>query len=199
VAEPSETDQVHDTEPIGDIARLSEPHAVEIVDAVKVDRAVGFLNSAMRESGIQLAVRVSDYVVSEFFGGDVVQLDSRDRTKAVSYNALCRHPDLQIGEATLRRLARVGIQVRQLPDEVAGRLSQRHHRALLTVDDPRRKEELARAAVVEDWSPDKLAGVIAVDHQTAKPRTGRPAAPHVVKAISAVTRAVEGLGPMPFT
>jgi hypothetical protein len=101
----------------------------------------------MHKSGLQLAMEVSDFVAATFLGRDPAQLHSKDPHKLASFRALCQHPALQMGAATLNRLVRIGHQVRRLPPELAESLSPGHHRALLAVDNAQHKQHLARHAV----------------------------------------------------
>lgn len=163
-------------------------------DHAQVDAAVAFLNTALCESGVRLATTVSDFVIAQFFGGDVSQLDSRDSTKSASYNALAERPDLQMGASTLRRLVRVGLQVRQMPQELAAALTQGQHRALLVVEDTAHKVELATTAVAEHWTAEKLSEVIALEHQKERPKAGRPPKPPIVKVVASIGRAISSAG-----
>lgn len=171
-------------------------NALAAAGQAKIDGAVAFLNNALRDSGVQLAVTVSDYVVQTFFGGDPKHLSSHDRTRAVTYGALCARKDLEMGAATLRRLVRIGLQVKELPAELAHELTPGQHRALLVVDSLEHKLELARATVAGQWTAEKLEEVISVERRKpeGEVKAGRPSKARLVKAAAAVTKAALALG-----
>ena len=169
--------------------------ALAPTDQLLLDGAVAYLNGAMRESGVKLATTVSDYVVLAFFGGDATKLSQRGRAKASGYAALCEREDLEMGAATLQRLVRIGLQVKALPPELGTALTPGQHRALLVVAEPEHKVELAKAALAEHWTAERLEEVIAAEKVEGAKRGGRPAVPAVIKAISALRKAVAAFGP----
>jgi hypothetical protein len=161
-----------------------------VIDPALLDSALRFLQRAVHTSGLQLATQVSAYVIDTFFGGDPAGISSKNPHKTASFAALCAHPDLPMGQATLYGLVRIGQQVRHLPPDLAEHLSLSHHRALLTVDNAAHKQHVARLAVQHAWSVAELRSVLAAEKPNeGKPR-GRPALSPVVKWHSAVQRAV---------
>ncbi|MBM4345747.1 MAG: hypothetical protein FJ100_20425 [Deltaproteobacteria bacterium] len=173
--------------------------ALSPADEQKVADAVAFINRAAAEQGVRLAQTVSDYVVATFFNGDPSGLSSHDRTKTASYYRLARHPNLAMSYASLRRLVLVGLQAKVLPAAVADRLSPTQHRALLAVDDPARKAELAQAALDQGWTAEQLEKAVTEQAQAAPrpvdaPKVGRPPKAEVLKAADGVTKAVARLG-----
>lgn len=159
-------------------------------DIALLDGAVLWLNRAIQASGIQLAVRVSDYVLDTFFAGDIAALSSKDPLKTSSFRALCEREDLQMGASTLHRLVRIGVQARHLPADLAESLSLGHHRALLTVDNAAHKQHMAREAVRHGWSAEKLAATLAAEHPQPPQRPGRPKKPELLKWLGTVRREV---------
>ena len=153
--------------------------------------AVAWLNQAVRNSGVQLAVQVSDYVLSTFFGGDFEAFLDPSRLKSQSFRALCRRDDLELGETTLFRLVRVGHQVGRLPNDVAEALSLSHHRTLLLVTDGRHRNALARQAAQEGWSVEKLAEAVKQKQPPDPNRRGRKPLPPGLKQFAAVARGAE--------
>ena len=95
------------------------PLPLATADLALVEGAVAWLNRTVQASGVQLAVEVSGYILATFFGGDFAAFADHDRTKPVSFRALLRHQQLQLGESTLYRLVRIGHHVGQLPQDVA--------------------------------------------------------------------------------
>jgi hypothetical protein len=61
--------------------------------------------------------------------------------------ALLAREDLLLGQTTLYNFVRVSHQLELRPADVIDRLTLTHHRALLPLPDPERKEELARRAL----------------------------------------------------
>ena len=166
------------------------PAATELVqvDALKVESAITFLNQAMRESGLQLAQTVSEYVVQTFFDGDAAKLSLHGRAKANSYAALCDREDLEMGAATLKRLVRIGLQIKAMPPALAQALTPGQHRALLVVSEPEHKVELAKAAVAERWTAERLEEVIAARKPVDGTRRGRVPVPELVKDVQATAK-----------
>lgn len=185
-------------EPSVDVASADDASAgqddrLSPAEEALVEQAVEFLNGAARETGLRLAQTVSDYVVATFCDGDAAVLSSHVAFRRNTIAALSRHPRLQMGANTLRRLVRIGLQVRALPPEVALQLGPPQHRALLGVKDPERKVELARAAVAGGWSPQQIVAEIAKGKAEGGPKLGRPPKSGLVKRVAGVVRAVEGL------
>ncbi|MBI5609741.1 MAG: hypothetical protein HY902_12785 [Deltaproteobacteria bacterium] len=153
-----------------------------------IDAAVQWLNRAVQASGVRLAMEVSEYVLTTFFGGDFNAFADHDRTKPQSFAALVRRQDLAISETTLYRLVRIGQQARHLPSAVAEALSPTHHRVLLGVRDLRHKGRLAREAAEQNWTVARLAQEVKALEPGNTSKTGRPPLPPLVKALGEVTR-----------
>lgn len=160
------------------------------IDQNLLDGAVDFINRSMHASSVQLAVIISEYVVATFFAGDVGLLSSKDPTKLLSFRALCEHPGLEMGVSTLQRLVRVGVQVRHLPADLAENLTMTHHRSLLAVPNAAHKQALARMAVKQHWSVQKLQAVIAAEHPQPPTHAGRATKPALLKWLTAMEKAV---------
>jgi len=170
---------------------MTPAQALASVDLQLVEGAVAWLNRSVQASGVQLAVQVSEYVLATFFGGDFAAFSDHDGQKSVSFKALCRREDLELGESTLYRLVRIGHQVGQLPGDVADSLSLTHHRTLLAVTDQRHRQHLARLAVAEKWSVAQLTAAVAAQRPAQGKRPGRPAEPVALKWLGEVGRVVE--------
>ena len=164
------------------------PLPLSVADLALVEGAVAWLNRTVHASGVQLAVEVSGYVLATFFGGDFAAFADHDRTKPVSFRALLRHQQLQLGESTLYRLVRIGHHVGQLPQDVALALSLSHHRTLLALTDGRHRQALARAAATEGWSVLQLAEAVKHKQPPDPKRPGRPSLPPAVKHLGAFAR-----------
>lgn len=176
---------------------LADPSSVAI-DPEVLEGAVRFLQRAVHTSGLQLATQVSAYVIDTFFGGDPAGLSSKNPHKTASFAALCAHPDLPMGQATLYGLVRIGQQVRHLPPDLAESLSLSHHRALLTVDNAAHKQHVARLAVQHGWSVAQLRATLAAEKPAVGKPRGRPTLAPVVKWQAGVQRAVGTVRPADF-
>lgn len=171
---------------------ISTPSTQPIADpqtAAAVEAAVQWLNRAVQASGVRLAIEVSEYILTTFFGGDYAAFADHDRTKPQSFAALLRRPDLALAEATLYRLVRIGHQAQLLPAAVAEALSPTHHRVLLAVRDLRHKGRLAREAAEQGWTVQQLEAEVKKLEPSEPVRGGRPPLPAVVKAMGQVARA----------
>jgi hypothetical protein len=89
-----------------ELAAVPADPAPAAVDSALLDGAVRFLQRAVHTSGLQLATQVSAYVIETFFAGDAAAMSSKDPHKTASFAALCAHPDLPMGPATLYGLVR---------------------------------------------------------------------------------------------
>lgn len=160
-------------------------------EAALVDDAVGYINAAVNRSGIDLAADVASYVVESFFDGNYDAFLDPSRHKARSFTALCLRDDLALSRASLYALVRVGHQLDELPPSVARALTVKHHRALLSLDDPTDKLALARKAVEERWSAKTLEAEV----RTLRPpkRNGRPPLPAVIKEFRAFRRTLAAI------
>ena len=78
------------------------PLPLSAADLALVEGAVAWLNRTVQASGVQLAVEVSGYLLATFFGGDFAAFADHDR-KPVSFRALLRHQQLQLGHGRRQR------------------------------------------------------------------------------------------------
>lgn len=150
-----------------------------MLDRNRVDNAVRFINSCSRLPGLEMALAVGDFVLDTFFAGDFDRFCRLARSKPVAFRALLAHEDLAVRPATIYCLVRIARQVDELPPDVARRMSISHHRALLPVGDRRLKRKLARMALRENWTRDRLEAV--VREQLPGERVGRKPIPAPVK------------------
>ncbi|MCA9518028.1 MAG: hypothetical protein KC635_23980 [Myxococcales bacterium] len=151
-----------------------------------MDEAVAFLNGAALRSGLELAAVVSAYVLDRFFGGSFEAFADPSRAKPLSFMALVRRADLAWSHASLYAFVRVGRQLAELPLAVAERLSVRHHRALLVLEDVEEKAAFAREALERGWSSEELE--VAVRARRPASNRGRRPLPPVLKEFRAARR-----------
>ncbi len=174
------------------IRRLSMPKNAKVVlvdptDTPHLDEAVDFINRTTILSGLNLAREVGRYVLDHFFDGDYQSFSDPSRIKEQSFRALLAREDLLLGQTTLYNLVRVSNQLEILPPDVTDGLSFTHHRALLPLPDPKRKEELARRALKEGWTSNDLTAE--VSKLLPKSHRGRKPSPAFVKTIGRIEKA----------
>ena len=127
-----------------------------MLDYVLLQEAVEFLRRERGRKGADLARVVGEYVLRVFFKGDYREFSRKSRSKPVMFRALLAHPDLPFSRSTLCTLVRVSQQLEKIPSEVAGRLSLAHHRALLPLEDDLLRQRLAKAAIRNSWTRERL-------------------------------------------
>ncbi len=162
-----------------------------LVDEKKLEEAVHFINRKTILSGLDLAREVGKYILDKFFDGDYQSFANPSSAKEKSFRALLARQDLLLGNTTLYNFVRVSHQLELLPSDLMDRLPLTHHRALLPLPDPKRKEELARRALAEGWT----SGVLMAEVSKLLPasRRGRKPSPLFVKTIRRVAKVVDSL------
>lgn len=160
----------------------------QIVDQNLIDGAVDFINRTARSASLQMATAISEYIVDSFFGGDFNAISSKDPHKTASFAALCARQDLQIPATTLNRLVRIGHQVRQMPQDLAEKLSMTQHRALLSVVETPHKQKLARQTIKHAWTVEQLKQNIAAEKPPKSHPLGRPAKATALKWMTALQK-----------
>ena len=162
------------------IAKMADP---------KVDQAVRFINEKTILSGVELANTVGNYILETFFEGDYARFSDPSRCKSVSFRSLLARDDLILGNATLYAFVRISHQLKSLPDDVASQLTLSHHRSLLPLRQPALKRDLARQALEEQWSSQKLSDE--VRKLLPKSRSGRKPLPSFAKGVNKVAKVLE--------
>lgn len=175
-----------------EVVRLAVADAAAAVgdgDLERIEAAVHFINLRTAEAGVGLAREVGEYVLEAFFAGDFGRFSDPRRNKPLSFRRLLERQDLLLPPTTIYTFVRVARQLAELPAEAAERLSLSHHRALLSVRDPREKVALARRAAAEGWSKVELERRV----RTQQPRNprGRKPVPAYIKATSRITRVLD--------
>jgi hypothetical protein len=123
--------------------------------SVNLDAAVAEINRIYITGGLRTMVAVGRYILDTFFDGDVEAFRSRTQGWS-SFKQLYGRADLAMSYTLLGISVNVMLQVEQLPSELARLLNTTQHRALLPVKDLQLKTELARTAVDEGLSSQKL-------------------------------------------
>src|SRR4051812_48772194 len=96
-------------------------------DASQFDSTIAHLRDLSRVAVLQYAVQVGNYLVDEYFGGDVTTYFDRSRYKSSSFAALLESraadlAELGLSGSTLRNYIGAWDVWRQLPDAVKGKL-----------------------------------------------------------------------------
>ena len=163
--------------------------------------AVKTLNVLYEARGLEAALRVGEYVLKSFFGGDVEHFRSRGR-RHMTFRCLAGREDLSLSYSFIWYAVGVLEQMEQLPREIAEALPLSHHRLLLPVREPRQKLKLAREAFNQNLSKRELEDLIRRSRQKQPrkhTRGGRPPLPDFVKGLRRVTKAVELATRQPVT
>lgn len=164
-------------------------------ELAQVDQAVGTVNAILLRKNLEIAVEIHRYVLAEFFGGDFGAWQGMRPGAVPAYDAFIGHPGLRVGKEMLRQLVLVGEQARQLPGEVASELSVAQHRALLPLEDPAERAQLAERALAEKLTAQQLADVVRELHPPKPRAKGRPAQLRGFRRLGEVYKAGKGLDP----
>lgn len=125
----------------------------------KVEAAVRFLNTQKEAMESELTIRakaIGDYLLQEFFAGNLDEVSSQNPAKNVSFKKLCERPDLPFSESALRRFIHVAVNFRVLPPEKAKELPPSHHSVLYSVADHRERCRIGCEAVEKGLSVRRL-------------------------------------------
>jgi hypothetical protein len=157
-----------------------------------VDAAVHKLNRLSTVLGLELMLKMGDYLLKHFYGDEPENVMKKGQNH-MSFRALAEREDLLVSHATLWYAVRISCQYEFLPPDVADRLPVSHHKLLLPVRDQKTKKELAKKAVVNAMTKRNFAHIVQEARQKL-PRGsagGRPPLPGVVKALRKIDRALE--------
>src|SRR5437867_3362313 len=113
-----------------------------------VEAAIARINQMWRTGVLSAVVAIGDYVIQQFFEGDLELASSQNPNKSASFNKLLeREKDLPFSSTSLRRMVFIAVQYHQMPLQIADRLSRTQHEKLLRVQDPQIKLQLAEEAI----------------------------------------------------
>ncbi len=160
--------------------------------APDTNESVEFLNGLARRSGLQTALAMGRYVLDTWFEGRASRFERLQGTTP-GYQALLAHPALELTPRKVTTAVRVTVQYEILPEEIAARLSLSHHQALVRVEDPDLKAELATEALKLGLNWERLQVVVSsrVARPLAPTGPGRRRYPPHVKRLRALHRAVK--------
>ena len=160
-----------------------------------VDQAIVHLRRIWSEGLLKTVVAMGNYLIETFYGGSLVEAQSRSPRKPAALVRLYeRADDLPVSVHALKQCVRIAAQYHELPRPLADGLSKAHHEALLSVADRKRKLELAQEAAEEHLSSRELVARINAEEQQRSRGGGRPPLPRAVRRMGAVLRLFDAPG-----
>src|SRR5947207_2882257 len=97
-----------------------------------VEEALHHLRDLARQAMLDVAVAMGDYIVKQFFDGDLELARSNTPAKPAALRRLLERSDeMDVSSALIRRSVALSVQYRQLPPAVRGALSRRQQMALV--------------------------------------------------------------------
>lgn len=106
------------------------------------------------------AKEIGDYLIEEFFDGDIKKVSSQNPNKSFSFRKLCNQPGLPFSESALRRFIQVAVNFRILPEGKARKLLPSHHVVLYQVADPKERMQVGIEAADNQVSVRKLRKMV---------------------------------------
>jgi len=163
-----------------------------LLDTQLIDRTVAELGHIELHHGLHKAVAIGRCLLRNFFEGDADAYHSRSRRHR-SFRDLAKRKDLPFSASTLRVSIAVLVQLEQLPEDLAWKLTVRHHRALLPIVDINVKTDLARKVVMNRVTVRDLEAEVSELAETIpkKNRGGRPRLPELVKRLRKMSSTLE--------
>jgi hypothetical protein len=160
------------------------------IEQRRIDKAVKDLRALVLGGHINILNGVGEYLLREFFDGDVKQALAQHRKEGASIASLVeRANEFGMKPTGVLRAIPIHVQVRQIGQTLAEQLPVTHHVALLPVRDIEIKRLLARLAVDEEWTVQTLRAEIG---KRQKPSAGgRPPDPPVQYLVNALHRPFE--------
>ena len=179
---------------------MSEINIVDQVDERLVQYSVDFINMKVAESVFKGSLEIGEYLLVNFFGNDIQLAASQNPSKAASYSALRKRPDLGVSRTTLARMVRIAAQERffRLRRIITDKLSYAHRIELIKLENNDKKIELVRICMNESLSSRQLIPLInEVRTETIKPRE-ISAASLAKKHVAALKHLTDGSAAPPF-
>lgn len=172
---------------------VDDPAALSPAEQAQVEQGLRTIHRILLDAGLQVAARVHRYVLDEYFEGRWDYFCDPRRSKQGAFAALCRHPELGVGEGMLRELVRVGEQLLRMNTDLAWCLTVEHHRALLPVPDDGSREQMAELAVTRELTAKELSEEVARRYPPDSRRAGRPRQSKSTKQLSAMHKAFQAV------
>ena len=123
-----------------------------------IDDAVRFINQTVKAMVLNAALRIGDYLLTVFFHNDIKRATSCNGYKDVSFNALCRRPEISLDRRELAYMVKIAAQerfIRQIDFDTSG-LNYSHRKYLTRLPDGGKKVELINECVNDGLSAREL-------------------------------------------
>ena len=134
-----------------------------------LEAVLNVLVESVRSSMLDAVLAVGEVLFEQVYDGDEARVRSRGR-KDISLEDIASQPGSGVSASWLCRAVNIYLQRRELPDELALKLSVSHHRQLLRVDRREDKAKLAGLAVESSWTVKRLEGRV---NTLLRERSGR--------------------------
>jgi hypothetical protein len=169
---------------------MSETKAVVASDQELIDKSVKFINETVVETMYKGSLEIGEYLLKYFYNDDIKLASSKDPHKPVSYQALCKRPDLGVHPSTLSRMVWVASQEKYFVQNNvnAESLSYSHKIEFTKLDNDKKKLELVEKCINEKMSCRKLAEDILAIRQ----KTSSKIEPSPLRLISNIDKLIEG-------
>jgi hypothetical protein len=128
-----------------------------------IAEAVAWLQEKKEGMEAELTLRakeIGDYLIRQFFHGDLALVASQNPHKDISFRKLCARADLPFPESALRRFIQVAVNFHFLPPDKARALPPSHHSLLYQVADPDERRRLGVAAAEREVSVRRLREMV---------------------------------------
>ena len=161
--------------PTATVPRESEALPASSVDPRLIDDAVIFINSKVAETLFKGSIEIGEYLLTHFFNDDIELATAKNAHKSLSFNELCKRPDIAVSHSTLARMVRVAAQERFFKSKRidTNRLSYSHRLELIKLENDDVKIELARQCIQLSLSHRQLIPLVkqAREENMTKPIT----------------------------
>ena len=167
-----------------------ETTALSNVDHALIDKSVEFINNAIVETVYKGSLEIGEYLLKNFFEDDINLASSKSPKKPISFQELCKRPDLGVHPSTLSRMVRVASQEKYfvMSEAKVDELSYSHKLELIKLPNDKKKLKLVEKCIKEKLSCRKLSETIFETRQKTRGVTE----PSPLKLISNVDKLIEG-------
>jgi len=128
------------------------------VDEKLIDEAVAFINETANKTIYKGSIEIGEYILENFFGGDLKIASSKNPKKVSSFNKLCEREDLTVHPNRLGLMVRVASQERFLVEKKVNTegLSYTHKATLVKLDNNKKKTNTIEKCIEKKWSTREL-------------------------------------------
>lgn len=136
------------------------PAPVPVIDEdAMIEESVQFINRTVAQMVFGASIIIGEHLLTRYFGGDIELAMSKAHNKPVSYNRLCRRPDISLTSRMLGGMVSVAAQERyfQSIGLDVGKLHYTHKLLLTRLPNDGAKSELAFDCMRENLPSRKLA------------------------------------------